>query len=64
MTLVGGLIMMAGIPVCLVGMFWHKTAEFLTVFGIHWKHDKAIWVLLAGLAMMLGGWGLLSLGSP
>jgi hypothetical protein len=63
MVLIGGLLMIGGIPVCMAGMVWEKTADFLTIFGIHMKKDKALWVMLVGLAMMLGGWGLISLAS-
>lgn len=62
MILAGGLIMIAGRFIGMFGMMWEKTADLLAVFGYTLNMYKVIWVIFAGLAMMLGGWGLMHLG--
>jgi hypothetical protein len=62
MILTGGLLMIGGCVVALVGMVWQKTVDLLRAFGVNAKSGAGIWILLAGLAMMAGGYGLLVLG--
>jgi hypothetical protein len=62
MILGGGFLMIGGCLVVLVGMVWQKTVDLLRTFGVNAKSGAGVWVLLAGLAMMAAGYGLLVLG--
>jgi hypothetical protein len=55
LILVGGL-------VAVIGKFWHLTAEILRfIFELDVNPDKGIWILAAGLVMMLAGFALIFL---